>query len=113
MFCKKGVIKNFAKFTGKQLCWSVFCNKIEGLCLATLLKKILQNRCEFGKILLKPFLNASLLAASATLLSSILILLLSSLLSNIEPWGDNIYNINKQQTNKEKIYSQLWKVEPD
>ena len=27
VFCKKGVLKNFAKFTGKQLCQSLFSNK--------------------------------------------------------------------------------------
>ena len=24
VFCKKGVLKNFANFTGKHLCWSLF-----------------------------------------------------------------------------------------
>ena len=23
LFCEKGVLKNFAKFTGKHLCWSL------------------------------------------------------------------------------------------
>ena len=36
-FIKKGVLKNFAKFTRKFLCPSLFYNKIAGL--ATLLKK--------------------------------------------------------------------------
>ena len=27
MFCKKGVLRNFAKFTGKHLCQSLFFNK--------------------------------------------------------------------------------------
>ena len=31
VFCKKGVLKNFAKFTGKQLCQSLFFNKVGGL----------------------------------------------------------------------------------
>ena len=30
-FCKKGVPRNFAKFTGKQLCQSLFLNKVAGL----------------------------------------------------------------------------------
>ena len=30
MFCKKGVLRNFAKFTGKHLCQSLFFNKVEG-----------------------------------------------------------------------------------
>ena len=28
---KKGVLKNFAKFTGKQMCQSLFFNKVAGL----------------------------------------------------------------------------------
>ena len=28
MFCKKGVLRNFAKFTGKYLCQSLFFNKV-------------------------------------------------------------------------------------
>ena len=31
VFCKKGVLKNFAKFTGKHLCHSLFLNKVAGL----------------------------------------------------------------------------------
>ena len=36
---KKGVLRNFAKFTEKHLCRSLFFNKVAGLRLATLLKK--------------------------------------------------------------------------
>ena len=39
MFYKKGVLKNFAKFTGKQLCQSLFFNKVAGLRPPTLFKK--------------------------------------------------------------------------
>ena len=31
VFCKKAVLKNFAKFTGKYLCQSLFLNKVAGL----------------------------------------------------------------------------------
>ena len=31
VFCKKGVVRNFAKFTGKHLCQSLFFNKVAGL----------------------------------------------------------------------------------
>ena len=31
MFSKKGVIRNFTKFTGKLLCQSLFFNKVSGL----------------------------------------------------------------------------------
>ena len=29
--CKKGALKNFARFTGKHLCQSLFFNKVAGL----------------------------------------------------------------------------------
>ena len=44
-FCKKGVLKNFAKFTGKHLCQSLFFNKVSGLRLANLLEKRLWHSC--------------------------------------------------------------------
>ena len=31
VFCKKGVLRNFAKFPGKHLCQSLFFNKVAGL----------------------------------------------------------------------------------
>ena len=33
VFCKKGVLRNFAKFTGKHQCQSLFFNKVAGLWL--------------------------------------------------------------------------------
>ena len=45
VFCKKGVLRNFAKFTGKHPCQSLFFNKVVGLRAATLLKKKLWHRC--------------------------------------------------------------------
>ena len=39
VFCKKVILRNFAKFTGKRLCQSFFFNKVAGLRAATLLKK--------------------------------------------------------------------------
>ena len=54
MFYKKGVPKNFAKFTGKCLCGSLVFNKVIGLSPATLLKKRLQYMhfpVNFGKFL--------------------------------------------------------------
>ena len=55
---KKGVLRNFAKFTGKQLCQGFFFNKGAGP--ATLLKKRLWHRCfpvNFAKFLRIPFLQ--------------------------------------------------------
>ena len=45
VFCKNGVLRNFAKFTGKHLCQSFFFSKTAGLRPATLLKKRLWHRC--------------------------------------------------------------------
>ena len=59
VFCKKGVLGNFAKFTGKHLCQSLFFNKVAGLRPATLLKKVLWHRCfpvNFAKFLRTPFI---------------------------------------------------------
>ena len=41
---KKGVVRNFTKFTGKHLCQSIFLNKDAGLRPATLLQKRLWHR---------------------------------------------------------------------
>ena len=38
VFCKKGVLRNFIKFTGKYLCQSLFFNKVACLRPATLIK---------------------------------------------------------------------------
>ena len=57
MFSKKGVLKNFAKFTGKHLCQSLFVNKVPGLRPATLSKMRLWQRCfpvNFVKFLRAP-----------------------------------------------------------
>ena len=51
IFFKIGVLKNFANFTGKHLCWSLFWNFI---------KNRLQHRCfpvKFAKFLRTPFLQ--------------------------------------------------------
>ena len=39
VFCKKGVLRNFTKFTGKCLCQSLIFNKVAGLRPANLIKK--------------------------------------------------------------------------
>ena len=56
----KGVLRNFAKFTGKHLCQSLFFNKVAGLRPGTLLKKGLWHRCfpvNFAKFLRTLFLQ--------------------------------------------------------
>ena len=73
MFCIKGVLRNFTKFTGKHLCQSLFFNKVASLRPAILLKKGLWPRCfpvSFVKFLRTPFfiehLRWLLLKVSAT-----------------------------------------------
>ena len=36
VFCNEGVLRNFAKFTGKDLCQSLFFNKVAALRSTTL-----------------------------------------------------------------------------
>ena len=55
---KKGVLKNFANFTGKHLCWSPFLILLQVFRPATLLKrKILQHWCFPVKFLRTPILK--------------------------------------------------------
>ena len=59
VFC----IRNFAKFTGKHLCQSLFFNKVAGLRPTNLLKKRPWHRCfslYFAKSLRTPFLTEQL-----------------------------------------------------
>ena len=63
LICKKGFLRNFAKFTGKHLCHSLFFNKVAGLRPATLLKKRLWHRCfpvNFAKLLRTTFFREHL-----------------------------------------------------
>ena len=45
MFCKKGVLRNFTKFTGKHLYQSLIFNKVACVRPATLIKKRLWHKC--------------------------------------------------------------------
>ena len=63
VFCKKGVLRNFAKFIGKHLCQRLFFNKVAGFRPATLLKTRLWHRffpVNFVKFLRTPFLTEHL-----------------------------------------------------
>ena len=60
---KKGVLRNFAKFTEKHLCQSLFFNKVADLRPATLFKKRFWRRyfpVNFAKFLRTPFLTKHL-----------------------------------------------------
>ena len=63
VFCKKGVLRNFVKFTGKHLCQSLLFNKAAGLKPETLLKTGLWHRCfpvNFSKFLRTHFFTEHL-----------------------------------------------------
>ena len=53
VFCKKGVLRNFAKFRRKHLCQRLFSNKVEGIRPENLLKEILCTRFSYGYSLWK------------------------------------------------------------
>ena len=58
LFCEKGVLRNFANFTGKHLCWSFFLIELQEVC--SFIKKRLRHRCfpeEFTKFLKTPNLK--------------------------------------------------------
>ena len=62
VFCAKGILKNFARFTEKHLCQSLFFNKVADLRAATLLKKRPWHRCfpvDFPKFLRTSFLQST------------------------------------------------------
>ena len=65
---RKGVPRNFANFTRKQLCQSLFFNKVADLRPATLLKKRPWHRCffsEFCEISNNTFFTEYLLATAS------------------------------------------------
>ena len=71
VFCKKIVLKNFTKFTGKHQCQSLFFNKVAGLRPATLLKETLALVffCEFCEISKNTFFHRTLLVAASVISS--------------------------------------------
>ena len=50
VFHKKAVLKNFAIFTGRHLCWNLFFNKNTGLQGPSFIKKRHEPRCFFANI---------------------------------------------------------------
>ena len=54
VFCRKGILRYFKKFTGKHLCQSLLFNEVAGLRTVTLLKKRFWYKCftvNFSKFL--------------------------------------------------------------
>ena len=62
VFCKKGVLKDFTKFTEKHLCQSLFFNKVAGLRPGTLIHVVF---CEFCEILKNTFFYRTPVAAAS------------------------------------------------
>ena len=66
VFCKKGVLKNFAKFTGKHLCQSLFFNRVAGGACNFIKKESLAQvlSCEFCEISKSTFFYRTPLVAA-------------------------------------------------
>ena len=57
---RKGILRNFTKFTGKYLCYRIYFHKVAGLRPATSLNKWLSHKCfpvNFARFLRTPFLE--------------------------------------------------------
>ena len=68
MFCKRGVLRNFAKFTGNVLCQRLIFNKVLSVRAAILLKEGLWHRCfleNFVTLLKTTFYYRVLLVAAS------------------------------------------------
>ena len=87
VFCKKGVLKNFAIFTGKRLCWTLF-NKVTGLQACNFIMKRLQHIC-FPVNIVKFLRTTILKKICKRLLSKILGTLIHS---NLSKRNEKSYN---------------------
>ena len=67
VFCKKGVLKNFTKFTGKNLCQSLFFIKLQPEACNFINKETLAHvcSCEFCKIFKNTYFYRTPLVANA------------------------------------------------
>ena len=69
VFCRKGVLRNFAKFTGKHLYQNLYYNKAVGLRAATLFTLAQVFFCEFCEISKKTLFHRTLLVASSVIIT--------------------------------------------
>ena len=100
---KKGVLRNFVKFTGKHLHQSLFFNRVAGLRPATLLKKRPWRRCfpvNFTKFLRIPF--------SQNTSGRLLLIVVFKILSNVHD-GDFLRKYS-HHTCLKGSYIRLWIV---
>ena len=88
MFLNKGVLRNFAKFTGKYLCQSHVFNKVTGEARpVTLLKTWLWNKSfpmNFAKFLRTPFIIKHLRWLLLSIEKSLLVLKIDGNLSQLK-----------------------------
>ena len=104
IFCKKGVLKNFAKFTGKHLCQSFFFNK------ETMAQVFSWESCEISKsvfftehlwwLLLKVICNQFWRSFNLTKLES-----LDTNLAKLESLDTNLTKLESLDTNVTKLES--------
>ena len=68
VFCKKGVLRDFAKFTGKHLCQSLFINKVADQGRQLYLKRDPAQvfPVNFAKFQRTPFLTPMVTASSSS-----------------------------------------------
>ena len=104
MFHKKAVLKNFAIFTGKHLCWNLFFNKNAGLQGPSFIKKRLEHRCFFANI--EKFLRTPILKNICERL------LLRVSLELFPTWTNNVGSeediFSKTKQNKNRSKTQLY-----
>ena len=100
MFHKKAVLKNFAIFTGRHLCWNLFFNKNAGLQGPSFIKKRLEHRCFFANI--EKFLRTPILKNICERLLLRFSLELFSIWTNNMGSEEDVFSKTKQNKNRSK-----------
>ena len=101
MFHKKAVLKNFAIFTGRHLCWNLLLNKNAGLQGPSFIKKRLEHRCFFANI--EKFLRTPILKNICERLLLRVSLELFSIWTNNIGSEEDVFSKIKQNKNRSKI----------
>ena len=102
VFCKKGVLRNFTKFTGKHLCQSLFFNKVAGQACNFIKKETLAQvfSCEFCEISKNTFFyRTPLVAASESSKHKILTIHFYLLLFWME-FGRHLKNVSEENLSR-------------
>ena len=100
MFHKKAVLKNFAIFTGRHLCWNLLLNKNAGLQGPSFIKKRLEHRCFFANI--EKFLRTPILKNICERLLLRVSLELFSIWTNNIGSEEDVFSKIKQNKNRSK-----------